>query len=208
MYAKRSAFWPKKVVGLTGGIATGKSTVMQLFREMGFLTVDTDTLANEATRAGQKAFDKIVNLFGKEILDKNGELDKKKLRDLILKDEDAKKQLEAIVHPHVFRKLDRLLTRLGKSGIDTVIVEVPLLFEAGWEKLFDIVILVTADREIQLNRLLSRTPEAKKVASKWIEVQSSTDEKVAASDIVIDNSSSLEELRAKIREISSRLSKV
>ena len=190
------------VIGLTGGIATGKSTVGELLRKRGATLFSADEVAREITSAGSPVLDEIAGAFGAQYLQSDGELDRKRLGALVFSDPDARLKLEAITHPRILAELRR---RIAKSeAIDPgnlVVVEAPLLFEAGMEPWFDAVLTVVAGHETQVKRLrnsrgLSETEAASRIAS-----QMSLDEKAERSDFVIRNEGSLDELAASVDEL-------
>nr|HDM99812.1 dephospho-CoA kinase [Deltaproteobacteria bacterium] len=204
-FCKRPLNWPDKVIGLTGGIASGKSTAGRMLSGHNFPVIDTDMLAKEVTVPGEPALAELVKTFGKEILDDNKVLGRHRLLNIILDDASARKLVENIVHPYVFKRMDGMLQHLAASGKNIVIVEVPLLFEAGWQKLFDYIVAVLAPDSLCMERLIKRRKISRDMASKWIATQISQEVKAAKADYVIQNHAGLNELQIKVNRLSEVL---
>jgi dephospho-CoA kinase len=204
-FCKRSSNWPAKVIGLTGGIASGKSTVGRMLSEQNFPIIDTDKLAREVVEPGKPALEELVSTFGREILRDNETLDRHQMLNVILTDADARQLVEKIIHPHVFKRMDQILQHLAASGNNIVIVEVPLLFEAGWQDLFDYVISVVAPEPICTKRLAERKKMSIDMASRWIATQIPQEVKAKRSDYVIHNNAGLDELQIQVNQLSEVL---
>ncbi|OPL13611.1 MAG: hypothetical protein AVO38_02675 [delta proteobacterium ML8_D] len=204
-FYKRSPNWPDKVIGLTGGIASGKSTVGRMLSAHNFPVIDTDRLAKEVAVPGEPALAELVKTFGREILDDNKILDRHRLLNIILEDASARKLVENIVHPYVFKRMDGILQHSAASGHNIVIVEVPLLFEAGWQKLFDYIVAVLAPDPLCMERLIRRRNISRDMASKWIATQISQEVKAAKADYVIQNHAGLNELQIQVNRLSEVL---
>jgi dephospho-CoA kinase len=159
------------LVGLTGGVATGKSTVAKMFKRCGAILIDADKLAREVVEPGKPAWRAIVKLFGKTVLNQNRSLDRQALGSIVFHNPKKRRQLEHIIHPRVAREQQRLVRRIAKGKPRAVVIyEVPLLFEAGVDKRVDKTIVVTADRNTQIARLekrngLSRTEAIRRISS-------------------------------------------
>jgi dephospho-CoA kinase len=187
------------VIGLTGGIATGKSTVGGLLRARGATLYSADEVAREVTKAGSPALMEIARTFGAEFLRADGELDRKRLGSVVFSNADARRRLEAITHPRIFAGLRERIAKseaLNPSGL--IVVEAPLLFEAGMADWFDAVLTVVSRREVALSRLeenrgLSNVEAAARIAS-----QMPLEAKAARSDFVLQNDGSVDELAAGV----------
>lgn len=194
-----------KVFGLTGGIATGKSTVRQMFEDQGVPCIDADVLAREVVEPGTSGFNKIRHHFGDEILqtDANGVqvIDRAKLGRIIFEDHDKRKTLNSITHKEVRNKMIQLLLYYFVKGEPSVILDVPLLYETGMDKLCHKVIVIYVPPEIQLKRLHERNPDLGEEAEKRIASQMSTEEKKKRTPHVIDNSGSLEDTKKQVDEM-------
>jgi dephospho-CoA kinase len=193
------------LVGLTGNIASGKSTVAQLLSERGATIVDADILARRAVERGTPAYDKIVQHWGSAVLAPDGLLDRAKLRQIVFHDQAQLEQLNEIVHPEVERQRLALVAEAKQRGDGIVICDIPLLFERHLVDLFDRVVLVDAPRPIRLERLVSerQLPEADAMA--MIAAQMPAALKRARADHVIDNDGTLGELERKVRAVWSAL---
>ncbi len=175
-------------VGLTGGIASGKSTVANLFDELGASVIDTDVIARELVRPGQPAFDEIRDRFGNDVVSVTGDLDRRALRNEIFADEDARFDLEAILHPRIGSETMRQSE--GASGAYQIIV-VPLLVGSSLMQFIDRALVVECDRETQIRRLLARDSESLGQANKILEAQPSRERRLAIADDVIRNDKGL-----------------
>ncbi|MCK4604237.1 MAG: dephospho-CoA kinase, partial [Deltaproteobacteria bacterium] len=204
-FCKRSSSWPAKVIGLTGGIASGKSTVGRMLSEQNFPIIDTDKLAREVVETGKPALEELVKAFGREILRSNGTLDRRRMLEMILTGAGTRRLIENIIHPHVFKRMDQILQHLAASGNNIVIVEIPLLFEAGWQDLFDYVISVVAPEPICTKRLAERKKMSIDMASRWMATQISQEVKARKSDYVVHNNAGLDELQIKVNNLAKVL---
>ncbi|MBW2081414.1 MAG: dephospho-CoA kinase, partial [Deltaproteobacteria bacterium] len=184
-FCKRSSNWPDKVIGLTGGIASGKSTVGRMLSEQNFPVIDTDKLAREVVEPGKFALKELVKVFGSEILKDDKTLDRHQMMNVILTDADARQLVENIIHPHIFKRMDQILQHLAASGNNNVIVEVPLLFEAGWQGLFDYIISVVAPEPICIKRLAEHKKMSVDMATKWMATQIPQEVKAKRSNYIV-----------------------
>ncbi len=200
-----STLYPAIIVALTGGIGSGKTTVGHLLRERGFIVLDTDEIARQALEPGKAAFERVKAAFGTGITTPEGHIDRRRLLELILDDLHAKKRLEQIVHPYVLNELQHRIDQLVKGGSKLIIVEVPLLFEANWQDLFDFIICVIAPDELRLKRLTRDRKIPRSLAESWLRAQIPQEEKVKAADYIINNNGSMEELTGKINKLIERL---
>lgn len=190
------------VAGLTGGIATGKSTVSALFASFGAAVIDADLIAREVVACGSPAWEKIVEHFGTGVLRQDGELDRERLGGIIFSDAAQKDVLNRIVHPEVFREMDRRIRKLGEENrAKVVICDVPLLIETGMHRGFDEVILVYVPEPLQIRRLMDRDGISRDEALRKVRAQMPIEEKRAYATIVIDNSASREETAGKTLQV-------
>lgn len=195
-----------KLIGLTGSIATGKSTVARVFKDLGFYVIDADEVAHSVYKKGEKAYFEILKVFGKGILDENGEINRKKLGKLVLNDKKKLSLLEKIVHPLVEQKRLEILRRIKNEDPRAfVIYDVPLLFEKNLKSMFDCVIVVYVPQEIQIKRLMKRDRISKDEALKKVSLQLSIEEKKRLADIVIDNSKTLKETQKQVEDIVKKI---
>ncbi|GAB4553930.1 MAG: dephospho-CoA kinase [Geothermobacteraceae bacterium] len=180
------------VLGITGNIASGKSRVAARFGELGAVVVSADQLAREAVEPGTPALAAIVRRFGEAVLQDDGSLDRQKLGGLVFADAEARRQLEMITHPAIARLAEERLRQL-RGTKKLVVYEAPLLFEAGAEGRVDRVLVVTADEEVRLARLMARDGLDRRAALQRIRAQLPQEQKAARADYVIDNSGDWQE---------------
>jgi dephospho-CoA kinase len=172
------------IVGLTGGIATGKTTYTVVFKKLGAQIVCCDEIAHRALRKHTKTYNRIVKAFGSDILKPTKQIDRAKLATVIFNNQKKRKELEGIVHPYVFKRLDEKIKKT--RGI--LVIEVPLLFETGFDKAVDKTILVWCSRRDQIKRIVKRDGGTEAWARKRIEAQMPLTAKKRKADFVIDNS--------------------
>ncbi len=186
-----------RLVGLTGGISTGKSAFAAALRQLGVPVVDADQLARRAVERGRPALERIAREFGAAALAPDGELDRPRMADLVFADAGARARLEAIVHPEVRRLLAEETARLAAAGHDLAVYEVPLLYERGLERELDCVVVVWAPAEAQRARLIARDGLSPERAEARLAAQMPVDEKARRADVVVVNDRDLDALRAK-----------
>lgn len=180
-----------KIVGLTGGVASGKTTVANMFRELGAKIIDADELARSAVERGTEAFQKIVKEFGTDFLDNSGTLDRKKLGKYVFSDPERKEKLEKIVHPVVGKMLMDSIESEREKGTEILILDIPLLFENNMQMWIRPVILVYVNEETQLERLMKREKITEDEARNIIKSQMPLEEKKNLADFIIDNNNDL-----------------
>jgi dephospho-CoA kinase len=192
------------LVGLTGGIGAGKSTVARMLADRGAVVVDADELARRAVDPGTPGFDAVVRAFGSEVLTPKGDLDRARLASLVFADEEARRRLEAIVHPEVARLFDEEAER--HRGTDAVVVYVvPLLVENHLEGMFDLVVVVTAGAEERVARLAEARGMTPEDIRGRMDAQLPDRERILAGHVVISNDGSVGELRAAVDDLWARL---
>jgi dephospho-CoA kinase len=186
------------LVGLTGNIASGKSTVSQMLSERGATIIDADVLARRAVEPDTPAYRRIVDRWGDAVLAPGGHLDRAALRQIVFSDPDQLEQLNAIVHPEVERMRDRLVAEALERGDRIVVCDIPLLFERHLGENFDRIILVDAPRPLRLERLMKDRGLAESEATGMITAQMPAELKRARADIVIDNDGTLAKLDQQV----------
>lgn len=186
------------IVGLTGGIATGKSTVVNTFKTLGFPIVDADVIAREVVQVGKPALAKIILAFGPEIVQADGSLDRKKLGALVFSDDEKRKQLNELLSPFL---REAILAQMEekKRTASLVVVDIPLLYEGGYAKYMDQVAVVYVPEKMQLDRLMKRDHLTEQEAWQRINSQIPIEEKKAKADIVFDNQGTIEETTASVK---------
>ncbi len=193
-------------VGLTGGIAVGKSYVSALLRELGCHVFDADDIARAVVRPGTPALDDIVATFGPEVLAADGTLDRAKLGRLVFADAEARSRLNAIVHPRVHAEQDRLLREVeARDPHGIAVVDAALLIESGGYRRFDVVVVVWCRPEIQLARLMARNGLSREEASQRIAAQMPSEEKRRYADFEIDTSEGFEPTRQQVLALHTAL---
>ncbi|MEI6805271.1 MAG: dephospho-CoA kinase [Myxococcaceae bacterium] len=181
-----------KIIGLTGGIASGKSSVAAWFSKQGVPVLDADQMAREVLKP-----ESVRDLFGPEFLEQ-GQINRKKLGELVFSDPMKRAELEALTHPLIAKKLQEELTKLEKRGCESAIYEAALIFEKNIQSSFDATILVMASESVQLDRLLKRDNMTRNEALVRIRAQMPPAEKIKLATYVIDNSGDLESLKEQI----------
>lgn len=189
-----------KVIGLTGGIASGKSTASAYLRELGAAIVDADAISRASTRRGGAAFEAVCAAFG-DILGADGEIDRRKLGGIVFADEDARRKLNSIVHPAVMAESRAQIENARASGVKMCILDVPLLFETGMEKLCDETWLIYVPREEQIRRMAERDGLDAAAAAARIDSQMPLEEKLKRANVAIDSSGTIEQTREKLRRL-------
>lgn len=195
------------VLGLTGGIASGKSSVADRFVECGAILVSADLLAREVVNAGSPTLDKLVETFGENILTPCGSLDRDEMAKIVFADPGQRKKLEAITHPAIAHLADCRLAELKKAPNDLVVYEAPLLFEAGGEGRVDQVLVVAVAQDVQEQRLMKRDGLSLDEARQRISAQWPQADKVKKADFVIDNSGTLPQMQAQVDALYHYLTK-
>ena len=194
------------LVGLTGGVATGKSTVAKMFKRCGAIVIEADELAREVVEPGKPAWHAIVNTFGRQVVRPDRSLDRHVLGAMVFRNRSKLRQLERIIHPRVAREQQRLVRRIaeGKPRI-VVIYEVPLLFEAGVDKRVDKIIVITADRDTQIARLKKRNGLTRTEAIRRIRSQMPLAKKTQQADYVLNGTLSRPSLCKQVGQLFQHL---
>ncbi len=188
-------------IGLTGGVASGKSAVADAFVELGAALVDTDAVAREVVARDTPGLAAVVEAFGEGVLDERGELDRRRLRALVFDDPESRRRLEHILHPLI---RERTLERAEAAAGPYVLIAVPLLVETGFGELVDRVLVVDCPPELQAERLIERDGLDAAAADAMIRAQVDRETRLAAADDVVDNSGTLEATRTQVRALHER----
>lgn len=188
-----------KIIGLTGGIASGKSTVSKFLAELGATIIDGDETAHRLMEPDQPIWEDVVNAFGREVLNPDSTIDRIKLGAIVFNDREKLQVLNQIAHPRIIAEIQNRLGHLRHTQPDSVLVlDIPLLFEGRMDRLCDQVWVVWVPREIQIERLMDRNWLSREEAIKRIDAQMSLDAKARLADIVIDNSGTVEETMIQV----------
>jgi dephospho-CoA kinase len=192
------------LVGLTGGIGAGKSTVARMLAERGAVVLDADEFASAAVRRETPGYDRVVRRFGRDVVSVDGDLDRAKLASIVFHDPDALRDLEAIVHPEVRRMIeDGVATSIGTDRV--VVLANPLLIEMGTHRDCDVVVVVSASPETQVARSVARGMDEADARARMAN-QLSLEERAAHADVLLDNEGSIEELERQVQRLWAELS--
>jgi dephospho-CoA kinase len=196
-------------VGLTGGIGSGKSEVAALLAQHGAVVIDADALAREVVAPGTEGHAEVVAGFGPEVVGPDGALDRAALAERVFADVHARQRLEAVIHPRVRRRAAELEAMAPPDSV--VVHDIPLLVETGQTDRFDVVVVVDLPTDLAVQRLVQQRGMAEQAARDRLAAQAGRDQRLAAADVVIDNSGDLEQLRARVdqlwRELKGRVSR-
>lgn len=185
-------------VGLTGGIASGKTTIANMFGELGAILIDTDLIARNVVASGTEGLQAIVKAFGDDVLAPDGTLDRRALRSIVFSDETRRRELESITHPRIRAETT---IQMHTFGGPYQIIVVPLLVESPLRNSVNRVLVVDCSREVQLARLLQRDAESYEQAERMIASQATREERLALADDVIDNNGDLDSVRRQVRRL-------
>ncbi|MAU64690.1 MAG: dephospho-CoA kinase [Dehalococcoidia bacterium] len=188
-------------VGLTGGIATGKSLVSQLLEEHGAFVINADLIAHELYNPGTMGFNSLISHFGDTILDLNGTIDRKKLASIVFTRKHEMDNLNTIMHPLIYDEIKKIMSDLSNKKYPVVVVEAAVLIEAGWQDLFDQIWVVSSDMETVISRLNVRNGLSREESLKRINSQIHPKDRNKYADIVIENNGNTEILSSRIKEL-------
>ena len=198
-----------KNIGLTGGIACGKNKVADIFHELGFYTIDSDVISRKVMEKGESAYIKIVEYFGFDILDENENIIRKKLGSIVFTNKEKLKVLEEIVHPAIFDYEKKLRSQIyGKDNKAVIITHAAKMIESGSFSNYDALIVVTAEKNIQLERLIKRDNITYEQAQNILNNQLSNEERLKFADFIIDNSSDIVNLYKEVKRIYNLINQI
>ncbi|NVM22483.1 MAG: dephospho-CoA kinase [Desulfobacterales bacterium] len=193
-------------IAVTGGAASGKTTVCECFGRLGAHVISMDALAREAVRPESPVLEAIVDHFGQGVLVPDGSLDRRKLRGIITMDPDERKTLEELIHPEIFRLFEKEVTAIESRHKDAVVVvEVPLLIELGIEGQFDVVVLVEAGYDLQKRRIMAREGSSGHDAEALLDMQMPSEAKRAHADYIVENMGSIQNVERAAEEIYNKI---
>jgi len=200
----------KKVlkVAVTGGAGSGKTSVCKRLKELGVKVISADEMAREAVAPGSKALAKIIRFFGEKVVLSDGTLNRKILRRMITDDDDARLALERFLHHEITELIQKNVVCSEKEGCRMVVIEVPLLFELDMKDRFDWVVVVSADKELRVKRLMERDQTSHDAAEDLINVQMSDEERIGRADYVVWNEGSMEKLIESVDVLFKNLTKI
>jgi len=194
-----------KVIGITGGIGSGKSTVTQCMAETGAVVIDADKVGHEAYMPGSDVWHDVVNAFGKQVVSENGEIDRKKLGSIVFGSEDARKRLNQIMHPQMYKMMEKKIDAYRKQGVDVVVLEAAVLIEANWIPLVDELWVTVASEPVVIERLRRQRGMTEEQILSRIQSQLSAEERTKHADVIIHNDGDIEQMREQIKSLWERL---
>ena len=190
-----------KIIGLTGGIASGKSTISAMLKELGAAVIDVDLVGRDVLCQGGIAYNKIIENFGSEILMQDGRVNRKKLGNIVFSDADKLKLLNEITHPAIIQKVREIIGEVNKQNKDVIVVDAAILIEMGLDKFVDCVWLVAVDTETQLKRVMERDKLSYTDALNRIHAQMTNEERMQYADAVIDTTHPIHIVRDRVKEL-------
>jgi len=193
-----------KIIGLTGGIGSGKSTVSRFLAGLGAVIIDADRVGHEAFKPGTELWKEVVAAFGQQIITSSGDIDRKKLGEIAFDDAELLSRLNQIMHPRMYDIVKAQLEEYRWQGVGVVVLEAPLLVEASWDSLIDEVWVTVASESTILKRLKERTGLSEEESLSRIHSQLPSEERVKFADVVINTDCSLNEVKAKVKELWER----
>jgi dephospho-CoA kinase len=197
------------LIGLTGGIGSGKTTVSDLLAELGAGIIDTDLISHQITGPGGAAIPLIVKAFGADFIDPQGALIRTKMRAIVFEDPNARQVLEQITHPLIQQETAKQAFELAKSGVPYLVFVVPLLIESGfWVKLIDYLVVVDCPEETQIQRVMHRNNMTRSDVENILKAQANRDARLAAADAVIENQGNLDDLKSEVLNLHQQLLKI
>ena len=194
-----------KVIGLTGGIGSGKSTVSQFLAELGAVIIDADKIGHEAFKPNTKVWQEIVAAFDRQILTPNGDIDREKLGKAVFGNPESLSRLNQIMHPRMYETVKAQIEEYRRQGVEVVVLEAPVLVEAGWTSLVDEVWVTVASEVAVLRRLEERTGLSQAESLARIHSQLSSEERIRHANVVIDTDCNLSKLKAKVGKLWQKL---
>lgn len=192
-------------IGLTGGIATGKSTVSNYLKELAYPLIDADVIARQLVEPGQEGLERLVARFGREILDESGALDRQALGQRLFGDAQLRQEVDQLLHPLIYEALEAESQRLAQAGAKLAFFDIPLLYETGYDRKMDQVWVVYLPHDLQVERLMARNSWSQAQAEAAIASQASIEAKRQRADLVIDNQGTLAVTFAQVDQALSRL---
>lgn len=196
-------------IGMTGGIGSGKNQVADMFNQLGFYTIDSDISSRIVMEKGEAAYEKIVSFFGKDILDENGDILRKKLGDIVFNDKEKLKTLENIVHPAIYEYERKERSKIyGRDDKAVVITHAALIIESGSIDKYDALIVISCPDELQVKRVMQRDNFSEEKARNIVSHQIPNEERLKYADFIIDNSSTLDDLYKEVKRVHNLITQI
>jgi len=196
-----------RVVGLTGGMGSGKSTVSQIMAELGAVIIDADKVGHEAYQANTKTWQDVVAAFGKQVVAQDGSIDRKKLGAIVFGNPEQLERLNRVVHPRMFEMMKERIEQHRRQGIKVVVLDAAILFEANWTPLVDMIWVVIASEPVVVARAVARTGLPEDQIRARLHSQMSNEERIKRADKVIRNDGTIDELRVQVIDLCKQLSR-
>ncbi len=194
-----------KIIGLTGGIGSGKSTVSKFLADLGAVVIDADKVGHEVFKPGTKAWQEVVDAFGQGIISADGTIDRRKLGEILFSNPGARAKLNQVMHPLIYEQVKSLIEEYGKKGVAIIIVEAPLLLEVGWKSLVDEVWVTSASEATVIKRLKEQKGLLEAQSLARIRAQLTDEERIRQADVVIDTDCALDELKERVEALWRKL---
>lgn len=194
-----------KVIGLTGGIGSGKSTVSKFLAHLGAVVIDADKVGHEVFKPGTKAWQEVVDAFGQGIISADGTIDRRKLGEIVFSNPGARAKLNQVMHPLIYEQVKSRMEEYGRKGAAIIIVEAPLLLEVGWKSLVDEVWVTSASEATVIKRLKEQKGLSEAQSLARIRAQLTDEERIRQADVVIDTDCALDELKERVEALWRKL---
>lgn len=194
-----------KIIGLTGGTGSGKSTVSKFLAHLGAVVIDADKVGHEVFKPGTKAWQEVVNAFGQGIISADGTIDRRKLGEIVFSNPDARAKLNQVMHPLIYEQVKSRMEEYGRKGVAIIIVEAPLLLEVGWKSLVDEVWVTSASEATVIKRLKEQKGLSETQSLARVRAQLTDEERIRQANVVIDTDCALDELKEKVEALWRKL---
>ena len=194
-----------KIIGLTGGTGSGKSTVSKFLAHLGAVVIDADKVGHEVFKPGTKAWQEVVDAFGQGIISADGTIDRRKLGEIVFSNPDARAKLNQVMHPLIYEQVKSRIEEYGRKGVAIIIVEAPLLLEVGWKSLVDEVWVTSASEATVIKRLKEQKGLSETQSLARIRAQLTDEERIRQADVVIDTDCALDELKERVEALWRKL---
>jgi len=193
------------VIGLTGGILSGKSTVSDMLEQLGAVTIDADKVGHDCYESHTEGWDKVIAAFGRDILGSSDEIDRAKLSQIVFEDDDALQKLNEIMHPIIRKSVEEKIRHFAEQGVDVVVVEAPVFLEAGWDDLVDQLWVTAVPEDVAAKRFSKRSGLTKQEAKRRIRSQMSNEERIKHANRAIDTSRGIEQTKSDVQKLWNEL---
>lgn len=194
-----------KIIGLTGGIGSGKSTISKVLAHLGAVVIDADKMGHEVFKPGTKAWQEVVDAFGQGIISADGTIDRRKLGEIVFRNPGARAKLNQVMHPLIYEQVKSRIEEYGRKGVAIIIVEAPLLLEVGWKSLVDEIWVTSASEATVIKRLKEQKGLSEAQSLARVRAQLTDEERIRQADVVIDTDCALDELKERVEALWRKL---